>query len=245
MTNDSNQSEKLLISKELLVNLDEHYGISFANNYLLEKAFIHRSFPNEYSERKLENNERLEFLGDAVLELVITENLYDDYPDLFEGTLTSYRSALVRTENLASIALALGFEKHLLMSKGEISNHSNMNESILADTLESFIGALYLDAGIDVARKFVEDQIYYKLPEILSARTHIDPKTYLQTLVQAKFKGMPEYEILSSSGKDHEKIFVAGVKINGNIFAEGSGRSKQLAETDAAKNALESLVSSK
>lgn len=224
-----------------MVNIEQIQNIinyTFKDEVLIKRAFIHRSYPNEHPDKDLKHNERLEFLGDAVLELVVTEYLYALFPEEDEGILTNYRAAIVKTDNLALICRDLGLKDFLCMSKGELSSGSNNNDSILADLLESVIGAIYLDSGYSFAKEFIEKVIIVTLKQILENNLHIDPKSEFQNLSQLYLKQTPKYEIISETGKDHEKIFEAVVKVQDEAFGTGTGKSKQLAETSAARNGL-------
>ncbi|MDD2916538.1 MAG: ribonuclease III [Candidatus Gracilibacteria bacterium] len=212
--------------------------IPFANitNYCL--AFIHRSVLNENIIHVDESNERLEFLGDAVLELISTELLFHAYPEKPEGELTDIRSALVRGKNLASVGLKIGLQNHVLVSKGELLAGGNTNPYIVANTFEAFLGAIYLDLGYVHAKKFVESHVYSTLAEILEKQLYVDPKSYLQEISQAKYSATPTYEVLSESGSDHNKSYTVGAYIGTNKVGVGIGSSKKKAQQEAAENAL-------
>ncbi|MDD2891427.1 MAG: ribonuclease III [Candidatus Gracilibacteria bacterium] len=205
-------------------------------NYCL--AFIHRSVLNENIIHTPESNERLEFLGDAVLELISTELLFHAYPEKPEGELTDIRSALVRGKNLASIGLKLQLQDYVLVSKGELLAGGNTNPYIVANTVEAFLGALYLDLGYGEAKKFVEKYVYSTLSEILEKQLYVDPKSYLQEISQAKYSTTPTYEVLKESGSDHSKSYTVGVYIGINHIGTGIGSSKKKAQQEAAENAL-------
>jgi len=211
---------------------------NFNDKKILKQAFTHRSYLNETKE-KLSSNERLEFLGDAVLELLISEYLFKKFPGYEEGALTNLRSSIVRTEALAKASLNLGFDKKLLLSKGEETGSGRKNPSILADVFESFLGALYLDLGLESARQFVYDKLFTYLPDIIKNKLYLDAKSYLQEKVQERKKVSPEYRVLKAEGPDHKKTFTVGVYVSGKKIGEGSGTSKQEAEERAAKFALE------
>lgn len=208
---------------------------------LLQNAFVHRSYLNESSEFS-ESNERLEFLGDAVLELATTDYLYRKYPDYQEGMLTNIRAALVRTESLADVALSLDFPTKLLMSKGEEATGGRNNKSILADALEAYLGALYLTENFDACVKFLEKNLFVKAESIVKEGSYKDNKSFLQEVAQSRFKSTPLYKLLSESGPDHDKVFVMQVEIAGKLYSQGAGKSKQAAQEDAAKNTLELLT---
>lgn len=205
-------------------------------NYCL--AFIHRSVLNENIIHVAESNERLEFLGDAVLELIITELLFHAYPAKPEGELTDIRSALVRGKNLASIGLSLHLQDHILVSKGELIAGGNTNPYIVANTFEAFLGAIYLDLGYNEAKVFIEKHVFSTLSEILEKALHVDPKSSLQEIAQAKYGITPAYEVLAESGSDHNKSYTVGAYIGANQVGNGTGTSKKKAQEDAAENAL-------
>jgi ribonuclease III len=204
---------------------------------LYVSAFTHRSYLNENRSFPLPHNERLEFLGDAVLELVATEHLYKNYPHS-EGELTNFRSALVNYKKLSEIAKRLGLEDFLLMSKGEARDTGRARQVILANVIESLIGALYIDAGYEPCAAFIEKEILIELPAIIQEGTYLDPKSQLQELVQEKKGITPTYGVISESGPDHDKVFVVAAFINTTEIGRGSGPSKQEAEISAAQNAL-------
>jgi ribonuclease-3 len=210
----------------------------FQQKDLLKNALTHRSALNEGSEFH-QSNERLEFLGDAVLELATTEYLYHRYPDTQEGLLTAYRSALVKTTTLAEAAMELGVGEKIFMSKGEEATGGRENASLLADTMEAIIGALYLDQGYDAAAKFLEEVLFFRFDDILKKKLYKDAKSHLQEVVQAQGYETPIYEVVSEVGPDHDKEFTVRVLIGGQAAALGTGRSKQLAQQDAARKALE------
>jgi len=218
-------------------SLQQVAGHSFSDQALLKQVFIHRSYLNETADKTLAHNERLEFLGDAVLELVVTRHLYDQY-DEPEGVLTNWRAALVRGAMIATVSEALGFNDLLLLSKGEQSSSGKARGLILANTFEAFVGALYLDGGYTVASDFIHAQLICKLPEILENNLHIDPKSQLQEVLQTTQGITPNYTVLSEIGPDHAKTFKVAVFAGKERLAEGEGLSKQRAEVDAARNAL-------
>lgn len=214
---------------------------SFQDQRLLETALTHRSALNERLSSATESNERLEFLGDAVLELVSTEYLYQRCVNEPEGVLTSYRSALVKTTTLATVAEKLQLGERLYLSKGEEATGGRTNVSLLADTVEAVIGALYLDQGYAAAQAFITTHILSLFDQVLQHRLYKDAKSDLQELVQSKKWRTPEYRVIESSGPDHEKNFVVEVIINGSAFARGEGKSKQVAQQQAATAALKKL----
>lgn len=217
--------------------LQKNIKIIFKDPDLLVSALTHRSYLNENRDFHLPHNERLEFLGDAVLELIATRYLYDNYPHP-EGELTNFRSALVNYRILSDIARRLGLEQFLRMSKGEAKDTGRARQVILANAVEALIGAIYLDQGYDVAREFVTREILTELPDIINQGAYLDPKSKLQEIVQEKTGITPHYEVLEESGPDHDKIFTVGVYLDKRKVGEGEGPSKQEAEVAAAANAL-------
>ncbi len=203
-------------------------------------AFTHRSYLNENRGFHLPHNERLEFLGDAVLELVSTEHLYKNY-DHPEGELTNFRSALVNYKMLSEIAARLGFEQFLLMSRGEAKDTGRARQVILANCIEAFIGALFLDLGYEATQKFIEKEILVELPNIISGGTYMDPKSKLQELVQEKHGITPTYGVVSESGPDHDKVFVVAAYMGKKEIGRGQGPSKQEGEISAAEHALKEI----
>lgn len=214
--------------------------VKFKNKDLLTQAFIHRSYLNEHPTFHLNHNERLEFLGDAVLELVVTEYLYNNYPNP-EGELTNWRSALVKGETISKIARDLGFNDYIMLSRGEAKSEGKARNLILANCFEAFVGALYLDGGFKPAQKFIESFLIIKLEEIIDKGLHIDAKSKFQELAQEKTSITPRYDVISESGPDHSKVFVIGCYLDEKLYGKGEGRSKQEAEQKAAKNALKKL----
>jgi ribonuclease III len=211
---------------------------SFLNSALLETALTHRSALNEKTTTSAESNERLEFLGDAVLELATTQHLYRRFSDLPEGILTAYRSALVKTTTLASLAETLQLGDRLYMSKGEEATGGRTNPGLLADTFEAVIGALYLDQGFQAVEQFLESTLFTHLDEILENRLYKDPKSELQEHVQSLGFAAPTYEVTNAVGPDHDKTFTVTVSVDGAVVGEGTGRSKQQAQQAAAEVAL-------
>lgn len=212
-------------------------GGSFKNKDLLTLAFTHRSYLNEHRKSAEEHNERLEFLGDAVLELVVTEYLYHNY-DEPEGVLTNWRSALVRTESLSAAAHKLGFEQYLRLSRGERNGSDRARQQILANTFEAVIGAIYLDRGYEPAKKFVEEHIISTLDAILHHDLWRDPKSLLQEVAQSEDGMTPNYKVIDEVGPDHDKTFTIGVFIGDEMKGQGKGPSKQAAQQAAAEEAL-------
>ncbi len=219
-------------------SLEKVLGFSILNEELFDVAFTHRSFLNENRTVALEHNERMEFLGDAVLELVVTEYLYKNYQES-EGILTNWRSALVNGKMLSSIATELDFEPLLKMSKGEAKSIEKSRRYILANAFEAFIGAIYLDSGYENVKKFIEDNLITKLDQIIKEELYIDSKSKLQEIMQEKHSITPVYQLVSESGPDHNKEFICAVYVGQKKLAEGIGSSKQRAEQNAALNALE------
>jgi len=218
--------------------LEKKLKINFKDKDLLTQAFVHRSFLNENPDFKLSHNERLEFLGDAILEQVVTEYLFRKYPQKSEGELTGWRAALVNAKMLAKIAQELDFNDFLLLSQGELKEKGKARQYILADTLEAFIGALYLDQGIDSCKKLIEENLLKELPRIIDQDLFKDAKSCFQEEAQEKKGITPTYNILQESGPDHVKKFVVGVFLGKELVAKGQGLSKQEAEEEAAKEAL-------
>ncbi|MDF2461173.1 MAG: putative ribonuclease [Candidatus Saccharibacteria bacterium] len=219
-------------------------GIEFKDIKLLERAFIHRSYLNEHPKLGLEHNERLEFLGDAVLELVVTDYLYRNYPNP-EGDLTNWRSALVKTESLAAVAEKLEISQYFKLSRGEAKGNSRSHALISANAVEAVIGAIYLDQGYDAAGKFITDHIVSRLPEILESGTWLDPKSKFQETAQDQYGLTPNYRVMDESGPDHDKVFTIGVFVGDKLFGKGSGSSKQAAQQEAAAHALAKLAKHK
>jgi len=214
-------------------------GIRFKDKSLLERVFIHRSYLNEHKTLNLEHNERLEFLGDAVLELAVTRYLYDNF-NKPEGEMTNWRSALVKGESLSSEAHRLGMSDLIRTSRGEAKNTGKARDIILANAFEALIGAIYLDLGFEVASTFIMNNICYKLDTILEQGLHYDAKSKFQELSQDKFGITPTYEVVSESGPDHAKTFIVAAYLGKTKISEGSGNSKQKAQISAADTALES-----
>lgn len=220
-------------------------GIDFKKIDLYVEAFTHRSYINEKKDKSLSHNERLEFLGDAVLELVITEYLYSQYPDRPEGELTSFRAATVKTDSLAVEAKKLGYGKYLMMSKGEEATGGKEKDYLLANTYEAVLGAIYLDRGYEVVKAYVYKTLVPKIEEIVNARLDIDSKTKFQEIAQAIYKLTPQYDIISEEGPDHDKVFTMAVMVGDKEFGRGKGSSKQRAEEEAATSALQTMEANK
>jgi ribonuclease-3 len=217
---------------------EDKVQIKFRDAGLLKQAFTHRSYLNENRASGLEHNERLEFLGDAVLELVTTDYLYKRFPEMDEGQLTSLRSALVNWDSCAQAAEALGMNDYLLLSKGESKDTGRARQYILANTMEALIGAIYVDQGFDAAKDFILKHITPLADTILAKGSWIDAKSSFQTQAQEHEGITPTYKTLRETGPDHDKHFVIGVYLNNDKIGEGEGKSKQDAEQEAAKNAL-------
>lgn len=209
----------------------------FKNQRLFKQAFTHRSYLNEVREI-LASNERLEFLGDSIVSFAVSEYLYKKYPGFNEGTLTNLRSLLVNTKTLSQIAKELNFGNFLLLSKGEEESKGRENASLLENSFEAFIGALYLDQGLTSVSKFLEKKLLYKSDYLVQKKEFKDPKSLLQEKIQAKKYSSPLYKVLDESGPAHAKIFTIGAFIQGKMVGTGKGKSKQIAEENAAKEAL-------
>jgi len=221
-------------------DLETNLGISFKDKSLLTLAFVHKSYINEHpSERHY--NERIEFLGDAVLELSVTQFLYKEYPDQPEGQLTNWRSALVKGKNLARVSKELNLGQYLLLSRGEELSGGREKEYILANTLEALIGAIYLDKGFQVADEFILKNIAQLLDEIIEKGLNVDSKSRVQELAQDRYNLTPTYELISESGPDHDKNFVMGISFGKRLAGEGNGPSKQDAEQSAAQAGLDKM----
>lgn len=217
---------------------EQHIGVVFTNKTLLEQAFIHRSYINENPRSGFSHNERLEFLGDAVLELIVTEFLYQKFPDHNEGDLTAYRSALVNAVTLGEVAEGLLFNSVMKLSKGEAKDVTRARSSILADAYEALVGALYLDQGYTVAKDFITRTVLQRTDEIIKKGLYKDAKSFIQEKSQDIFGVTPVYKVLREEGPDHDKRFNVGIYFAEDLIASGEGKSKQEAETSAARNAL-------
>jgi ribonuclease-3 len=211
-------------------------GVSAQNEALWTEAFTHKSFANE--NKDAQHNERLEFLGDAVLELVVTDSLFAQFPDEPEGKMTKFRSALVSGVSLSAVSKQLGIAEYIRLSHGEQQSGGKKKDPILADLFEAVVGAIYLESGLEVARSFIHKHLLPRLPEVIEKNLHLDPKSAFQELSQEKWEVTPEYNVLSESGPDHNKIFSVGVFVGEKKMGEGEGTSKQKAEVAAAENAL-------
>lgn len=218
---------------------EKKLNIKFKNKDLLTQAFVHRSYRNEHPEFHLSHNERLEFLGDAVLELVVTEDLYQQYPQKPEGELTNWRASLVNSKILAEIAERLELNDFLLLSRGESKELGKARKYILANAIEALIGAIYLDQGYKPCQKFIKKHLITELPRIIEKGLYKDAKSQFQEEAQEKVGITPTYKVLKEWGPDHAKHFIIGVFLEKEMVAEGDGSSKQEAEEESAKNALE------
>jgi len=226
-----------------LSKLEQKLEITFKNKDLLYEALTHRSYLNENPSWKTPHNERLEFLGDAVLELVVTENLFAKFPEYPEGQLTSFRAALVNYQTMALVSRNLNLEDFILLSRGEKKDDGRAREVILANAIEAVIGAIYLDAGYNEVKKLIGKYVVEKnLERIIKGELYKDSKSHLQEIVQEKLKLTPIYSVLEEWGPDHKKIFKIGVFFGDKLAAEGEGYSKQEAESEAAKNALKLCI---
>lgn len=226
-----------LLAKDVL-------GGEFSDVMLLVTAFTHRSYLNEHKKTVKEHNERLEFLGDAVLELVVTEYLYSNYAEP-EGILTNWRSALVRTESISAAADRLGFNDYLRLSRGEKRGSDRARQQILANCYEAVIGALYLDKGYQASQDFIGHSLLTTFKQILDTGSWMDPKSRLQEIAQSVDGATPQYKVLSEEGPDHEKLFTVGVFVDGALKGKGNGPSKQAAQQQAAELALDGYTDTK
>ena len=222
-----------------LKKLEGLIGVKFSDINFLKQSVVHRSYLNENPQFKLHHNERLEFLGDAVLEIIVTEHLYKNYPDTPEGDLTNWRASLVNSKMLALIASEIQLEEFIYLSKGEAKdNNSKARQYILANAVEALIGAIYLDQGIKKATKFVKNNILVKLENILKNELYLDPKSKFQEKAQEIYKATPHYKVLKESGPDHAKTFNVGLYLGEEQISKGKGFSKQEAQVDAAQKGL-------
>jgi len=218
--------------------LEQKIHVKFNDLNLVDTAFVHKSYMNEHHELKSQHNERLEFLGDAVLELVVTDYLYQKYPQEEEGVLTNWRSALVKGKHLAEISTELDLGLYLYLSRGEERSGGRKKNYILANTLEALIGAIYLDQNYQTAHQFIDAFILKRLDEILKKGLHIDSKSHFQEIAQEELGITPEYKLMKEEGPDHDKSFIMGAYLGEEFVAEGKGSSKQKAEQEAAAAAL-------
>ena len=222
----------------------EKFGFVFDDPELILTAFTHRSYMNEHKKSAKEHNERLEFLGDAVLELVVTEYLFSNYSEP-EGILTNWRSALVRTESISAASARLGYESMLRLSRGEKQGSERARQQILANTFEAVIGAVYMDKGYEAAKKIIHDHILSTFEEILETGSWRDPKSRLQEVAQSVDGMTPAYKVLAEEGPDHDKIFTLGVYVGSKLLGKGTGSSKQNAQQEAAQAALQKYAERK
>jgi len=232
---------EIWISKFVVEKLAEKIGVKFNNIELLQQALTHRSYLNEHRDYKLDHNERLEFLGDAVLELVVTEYLYENFPNP-EGELTNWRAALVNGEMLAKISKRIGVEEYLLMSRGETKDTGKARQYLLANAFESITGAIYLDQkekGYEAAKKFIMKNVVVELPNIIENKLYMDPKSRFQEVAQEKAGITPSYRVLEEAGPDHDKKFIVGIYLADELIAKGEGSSKQEAQRNSAAAALD------
>ncbi len=218
--------------------LEEKLSLKFNNKDLLTQALTHRSYLNENSSWKLGHNERLEFLGDAVLELVMTEHLYREFPDKPEGELTSFRAALVNSRMLSDVSVELAINDYLLLSRGEAKDVGRARQFILANAFEALVGAIYLDSGYDAVAEFIHRVLTPRMSDVLSKKLYKDPKSLFQEEAQERVGITPTYEVTREWGPDHDKHFIVGVFLNEELVAEGEGPSKQSAQEEAARAAL-------
>jgi ribonuclease III len=224
---------------EQLISQLNQYNIDIKDEKILMQAFIHRSYLNEHRDEKLTSNERLEFLGDSVLSLVVSDYLYKTFPEDPEGQLTNYRSSIVKTQSLAMVSRELGLGQYLHMAKGESESGGKENSSLLADTYEALLGLIYLEKGTEQARGFVHKTLLFHLDEIIASGKYRDYKSLFQEMVQEKHRVSPIYGVINTVGPDHAKEFEVEVKVNDTVQATGKGKSKQEAEQNAAKAALD------
>lgn len=225
-------------SSSSLDRLEASLGVSFADRDLLKEALTHRSYLNENPTWSSRHNERLEYLGDAVLELVVSDVLYRDYPASDEGELTAVRAALVNYQSMARMANALDLGSYIRMSRGEARDTGRAREVILANAMEAVIGAIYIDAGIAPVAALVADRLMGQVAGILETKSYKDPKSALQEIVQQKSRVTPSYRVITEDGPPHQRTFTVGVYVDGILAAQGTGPSKQEAEVEAAKQAL-------
>lgn len=231
-----------MIAEVIQKEFQQVIGYTFQDSSYLIQALTHRSYLNEAQTEEYGQNERLEFLGDAVLELVVTEHLYYQYRDKPEGELTSYRAALVKGEHLAKIGFSISLEDYIQMSRGERQEESSKSY-VTANAMEAIIAAIYLDGGLEQAQLFIHRFIIPALKDIIDKKLFIDAKSYLQELVQERYSQTPEYNVINDWGPDHDKLFEVGVYLGDKELARGKGRSKQKAQQQAASMALDSLQS--
>lgn len=225
-------------TSEAIKKFETRANVSFKDSSLLQTAFTHRSYLNETHMSGREHNERLEFLGDAVLELVVTARLFQKYPDKNEGDLTAYRAALVNAVMLGGIAESLGMNECLMLSRGEAKDTGRARSTILANTLEAVVGALYLDQGLANAELFIERHVLSRIDEVIESGSYRDAKSLYQEFAQEKYGLTPKYETIRTEGPDHARVFTVELKLGDVSVAEGEGKSKQEAEQSAAEKGL-------
>lgn len=230
MINNSFDQKFIILSKK--------FGFDFKNVALVKQAFIHRSYLNE-TKTKIVSNERLEFLGDSILSFLVSDYLYKKYPFISEGELTNLRSSIVKTATLAQVAKQLDLGSMLFLSKGEEESQGRNNTSILADTFEALLGAVYLDLGLSSVLKILNNSLFPLLTKILSEKLYQDAKSVFQEYVQEDTKISPNYKVISEKGPDHAKTFTVGVFVGNKLLGTGEGKSKQEGEKRAAEKALE------
>lgn len=224
-------------------SLQESLNITLKNPSLLEQALIHSSYLNEYPGAVPASNERLEFFGDAVLDFIVAEKLYRDFPDLDEGEMTRIRSVLVRRETLARVARNLKLGNCLYLGKGEEASGGRQKSANLSSVLEAVIAAIFIDRGLAVTRKLVLGWLAGELQEVMGRKRNVDYKSQLQELIQSKYRSSPSYRTIQDTGPDHDKLFTVEVVIRDRVLGRGTGKSKKLAETEAARSALEQFKS--
>ncbi len=221
-----------------LRKFEEKINVTFKDKDLLKQAFIHRSYLNEHRDVTLPHNERLEFLGDAVLELVITDHLFKKYPTRDEGDLTAFRAALVNANTLSEVAADVGMNEYLLLSKGEAKDMGRARQVILANTYEAVVGSIYLDQGYEVAAQFIANHLFGKTEEVVEKNLWQDAKSFFQEKAQEEFGITPSYQLVKQTGPDHNKRFTIGLYVGVELITTGEGHSKQEAEQQAAEKGL-------
>ena len=224
--------------------LQKDININFKDPSLIQNTFIHSSYVNENSDAQMQDNERLEFLGDAILNFIVAERIYSDFPDLKEGELTEIRVSLIREETLAELAIELGLGEYLYLGKGEESTGGRNRRSNLADTFEALIGAIFLDQGLNAARKFILGRLYRQINEISSNGIGHNYKAMLQEFSQShpEYRTLPSYNLIESTGPDHDKLFTVEVMLANKVIGTGNGKSKKAAEMEAARSACHNLL---
>ncbi len=227
-----------------LANLQQTLGISFNDASLLEQALVHSSYINENPALTRTSNERLEFLGDAVLDLIVAEKLYQGFPQFTEGEMTKLRAALVRRDTLTRMAKAISLGKYLYLGKGEEASGGRQKPANLAAALEAIIAAIFLDQGLSIAKDFILRLLDIEMEKTVSPGVGIDYKSELQELIQAREHQLPTYHIIEATGPDHDKRFTIEVRLGKTVLGKGSGKNKKAAETEAAHSALENLSTS-